>query len=151
MAALQSPNTKASSSRKRQSSQSLDHNHSAPKQQKSEHPSFPPAIFWDQLSEIPLTKNALRELDRRAALERSDDLVHDQDTAESVTRKDNDRAKQPSSVELQLSTSSLNEIRRCAKYGGSNLSALSDVCNSKRSWKHSATNMIYIYIAPGTT
>ncbi|CEJ82667.1 hypothetical protein VHEMI02716 [[Torrubiella] hemipterigena] len=125
MAALQSPDTKASSSRKRQSSQSVDH-HSAPKQQKNAHRCFPPAIFWDQLSEIPLTKNALRELERRAALERSDDLVQDQNTTESVTRNDNDRVKQPSSVKLELSSSELNEIQRSTKHGGPNLSALRD-------------------------
>ena len=30
--------------------------------------SLPPAAFWDDLSEIPLTKRALRELDRRNTL-----------------------------------------------------------------------------------
>ncbi|PNY23184.1 Uncharacterized protein TCAP_06865 [Tolypocladium capitatum] len=32
------------------------------------HPAFPPPFFWDNLSVIPLTRNALRELDRRNSL-----------------------------------------------------------------------------------
>ncbi|KAM4056822.1 hypothetical protein HRG_014817 [Hirsutella rhossiliensis] len=35
------------------------------KKQELQHPTFPPARFWDNLSEIPLTRNALRELDQR--------------------------------------------------------------------------------------
>lgn len=35
------------------------------KRPKLSHPSFPPARFWDRLSEVPFTKNALREWDRR--------------------------------------------------------------------------------------
>ncbi|RKL00424.1 hypothetical protein BFJ70_g17451 [Fusarium oxysporum] len=40
-------------------------NHS--KKRKLDHPAFPPASFWDNLSEKHLTRNALRELDRRNA------------------------------------------------------------------------------------
>ena len=36
-----------------------------PKKQKFSHPARPPPSFWDNLSEIPLTENALHELDRR--------------------------------------------------------------------------------------
>jgi hypothetical protein len=35
------------------------------KQQRYAHPDIPPPAFWDNLSTIPLTKNALRELERR--------------------------------------------------------------------------------------
>ncbi len=35
------------------------------KKQKHSHPSHPPPAFWDNLSKIPLTRRALRELDRR--------------------------------------------------------------------------------------
>lgn len=37
------------------------------KKQKLNHPAFPPAGFWDSLSRIPLTQNALRELNKRNA------------------------------------------------------------------------------------
>ncbi|KAI1322074.1 hypothetical protein F5Y16DRAFT_387680 [Xylariaceae sp. FL0255] len=37
----------------------------SPKKQKLTHPTRPPPAFWDNLSEIPLTRRALRELDRR--------------------------------------------------------------------------------------
>ncbi|CEJ90701.1 hypothetical protein VHEMI06464 [[Torrubiella] hemipterigena] len=120
MVALQRPDTKASSSRKRQSSQSLDHH--TPKQQKNAHPSFPPAIFWDQLSEIPLTKNALRELDRRRALPKSCHPVHDQNTR--VARRDDYPVEQPSWVDLQLSPTLLKRIQRFAMHGGPDLSTL---------------------------
>ncbi|POR38763.1 Uncharacterized protein TPAR_01048 [Tolypocladium paradoxum] len=40
----------------------------AQKRRKIHHPDFPPPTFWDNLSEIPLTRNALRELDRRNSL-----------------------------------------------------------------------------------
>ncbi|PQM43546.1 hypothetical protein VC83_09673 [Pseudogymnoascus destructans] len=42
----------------------LDH---PPKKQKLNYPAFPPAGFWDSLSRIPLTRNALRELNGRNA------------------------------------------------------------------------------------
>ena len=42
-----------------------DSDHRSSKKQKLSHPIFPPARFWDHLSEIPLTRNALRELDKR--------------------------------------------------------------------------------------
>ncbi|KAL6401332.1 hypothetical protein AUP68_15200 [Ilyonectria robusta] len=41
--------------------------HRSSKKPKLSHPAFPPARFWDNLSEISLTRNALRELDRRNA------------------------------------------------------------------------------------
>ncbi|KAI9147394.1 hypothetical protein HJFPF1_12414 [Paramyrothecium foliicola] len=40
-------------------------NAQTPKKRKLHHPSVPPPQFWDNLSEPVLTKNALRELDRR--------------------------------------------------------------------------------------
>lgn len=42
-----------------------DPDHRSSKKQKLSHPAFPPARFWDHLSEIPLTRNALRELNER--------------------------------------------------------------------------------------
>ncbi|KAI0965114.1 hypothetical protein F4678DRAFT_467902 [Xylaria arbuscula] len=37
------------------------------RKQKLAHPTRPPPAFWDNLSEIPLTRSALQELDRRNA------------------------------------------------------------------------------------
>lgn len=42
-------------------------NRRSPKRQKVCHPAVPPSRFWDHLSEIPLTRNALRELGNRNA------------------------------------------------------------------------------------
>lgn len=39
--------------------------HGSPKRQKLRHSTVPPSSFWDGLSEVPLCKSALRELDRR--------------------------------------------------------------------------------------
>lgn len=42
--------------------------HPSSKRQKFSHPTFPPSVFQDNLSEKYLTRNALRELDQRNAL-----------------------------------------------------------------------------------
>ncbi|CEJ91863.1 hypothetical protein VHEMI07551 [[Torrubiella] hemipterigena] len=116
MATLQSSDSKAiGSSRKRSSSQSLDD--LVPKPQKKVHPPFPPTIFWDQLAEIPLTSNALRELRRRALV-----ASYAQVTGQKVAQRDNCCVEQPVSVEA--SPSILKRIQRFAKNGGPDLSAL---------------------------
>ncbi|KAK5651051.1 hypothetical protein OQA88_1055 [Cercophora sp. LCS_1] len=51
--------------RKRQGQASERSQHQPKKQKKLSHPARPPPSFWDNLSEIPLTKSALHELDRR--------------------------------------------------------------------------------------
>lgn len=65
--------TDAAPSRKRRRSsspvQGADETPGAPlKKPKIRHPDFPPPGFWDNLPEVPLTRNALRELDRRNSL-----------------------------------------------------------------------------------
>ncbi|CEJ79842.1 hypothetical protein VHEMI00057 [[Torrubiella] hemipterigena] len=113
MTALQSPDTKATcSASKRRSSQTLDH---SVKQQKLAHPSSPPPIFWDRLSEIPLTRNALRESDRRRALQTPCDPATDQDPAQRVARNG-------TSCVLPLDIP--QQIKHFAKRGGPDLSKL---------------------------
>lgn len=122
MAAPQSSDSKATcSSRKRPSSQSLDD--VVPKPQKKAHPPFPLTIFWDQLAEIPLTSNALRELHRRALV-----ASHDPVTGQNNTQGDKCRVEHQPVPPVQISPALLKRIRRIAKNGGPDLSALRGVC-----------------------
>ncbi|KAI1319107.1 hypothetical protein F5Y16DRAFT_391192 [Xylariaceae sp. FL0255] len=62
-----SPPTAHVDSNKRQLASDTATVEPSPKKQKLTHPIRPPPAFWDKLSEIPLTRTALRELGRRNA------------------------------------------------------------------------------------
>ncbi|KAI0147294.1 hypothetical protein GGR57DRAFT_258624 [Xylariaceae sp. FL1272] len=85
-----------------------------PKKQKLSHPARPPPAFWDSLSEIPLTRSALRELDRRHTSH-----------ATSKQRKPACTSIQPATQYLDGSSQiQLGRIRRSARQGGPDLSDL---------------------------
>ncbi len=92
------------------------------KKQKFSHPTRPPPLFWDNLSEIPLTENALYELNRRNH-ERAR-------SARSLSRK---KARRPvtrrAAAELlaRRAPISLKHIERFARQGGPDLSDLRGV------------------------
>ncbi|KAI0977544.1 hypothetical protein F4678DRAFT_18190 [Xylaria arbuscula] len=85
-----------------------------PKKQKLSHPARPPPAFWDSLSEIPLTRSALRELDRRnnshAASEQKEPIC---------------ASIQPATQYLDSSSHiRLGRIKRSARQGGPDLCGL---------------------------
>lgn len=90
------------------------------KKRKLHHPSRPPAHFWDKLSQLVLTKNALRELDRRNAAEPRLRLRLEDQRRRPRTR----RKTQPLSAQELLKQSSPTEraeLRRFARHGGPDL------------------------------
>ncbi|KAG8407370.1 hypothetical protein J3458_020849 [Metarhizium acridum] len=74
-------------------------NHSS-KKRKLDHPDIPPPRFWDDLSRIPLTRNAIRELNRRNRFSR-----------------DSQRYISPQNTSVAVST-----VQRFARQGGPDLS-----------------------------
>ncbi|KAK3321448.1 hypothetical protein B0T19DRAFT_445206 [Cercophora scortea] len=108
--------------RKRQSpgpSPSDGGQHHQPKRQKPRHPTRPPPSFWDNLSEVPLTKSALHELDRR-----------NRERARSVRRLSREPARGP--VTRSAAAKPLprplpvdrERVRSFARQGGPDLSGL---------------------------
>ncbi|KAI1318027.1 hypothetical protein F5Y16DRAFT_406466 [Xylariaceae sp. FL0255] len=89
-----------------------------PKKQKLTHPIRPPPAFWDNLSEIPLTRSALRELDRRSATASSPPTT--------LRPRPSRRPHRPVPTSLQPATqylrrsgqSELNHLRAFARQGG---------------------------------
>ena len=79
--------------------------------QEKERPAYPtqlPPAFWDKLSEVPLTKNALRELERRKP------------------RRLSTRPKTAQCFDY-CSPTEREQIKRFARRGGPNLSDLRGV------------------------
>ncbi|KAI1318801.1 hypothetical protein F5Y16DRAFT_391561 [Xylariaceae sp. FL0255] len=104
----------------------------SPKKQKLTHPIRPPPAFWDNLSEIPLTRSALRELDRRSAAASSPPTtLCSRPSRRPITRRAA-REHRPSQTSLQpvtqyLRRSSQSELRQLkifARRGGPDLSEL---------------------------
>ncbi|PHH86568.1 hypothetical protein CDD83_10052 [Cordyceps sp. RAO-2017] len=82
-----------------------------PKKQKLNHPAIPPPKFWDNLSEIPLTRRALQELDRR----------HSQSTCHLGKIRIGDRSTPQPQIHnnvQQCSSTFVKELQRCARQGG---------------------------------
>lgn len=115
--------------------------HRKVKKQKTHHPkgSQPPPAFWDNLSQIWLTRNALRELDRKNKQStQSADRHRCRQFAKPVTRhalaewkrKEEDwRPAQPVDEFLRgCLVQHLNCIRSTARLGGPDLSDLRGVC-----------------------
>ncbi|KAJ8132966.1 hypothetical protein O1611_g654 [Lasiodiplodia mahajangana] len=79
---------------------------------------LPPA-FWDNLSELPLTKNALRELDRR----NTQDFLHTQSPCPCLPRRPGIQRNTAQCLDY-CSPTERERIRRFARIGGPNLSVL---------------------------
>ena len=116
---------------------------SQPKKQKLDHPtpvSHSPAVFWDSLSKIWLTKRALRELRRRDS-QRVLNTPRSQHrrSRRPVTRKSlaelKGKQRAPISAADFLShcgPTVLKDIRLFARRGGPDLSDLKGVCIARR-------------------
>jgi hypothetical protein len=105
------------------------------KRQKLIHnPSRPsPSDFWDGLSKIWLTKDALRELDRRNAgvlYSTSHLQVRRPATRSFITALKNNRTplQYPSSFLRNCRPEIFKNVKRLARHGGLNLSDLRGVC-----------------------
>lgn len=95
-------------------------NEPSPKKQKVAHPTQPPPTFWDNLSQIPLTGSALRELDRKNTAAAATSLRRT-----SGQRKLASVSIQPATQYLNCSSQiRLDKVRRSAKQGGPDLSDL---------------------------
>jgi hypothetical protein len=108
------------------------------KKQKVNHPtgSQPPSVFWDNLSKVWLTRNALRELDRRNnQAARSAHKQRQRQVLKPLTRaalakwkKENLQTIQPAVDFLNCCTSRcLKDIQEFARLGGPDLSELRGV------------------------
>ncbi|KAI2603702.1 hypothetical protein GGR54DRAFT_459140 [Hypoxylon sp. NC1633] len=92
----------------------------SPKKRKLRHPTRPPPAFWDNLSEIPLTSSALRELDRRNVAA-SSPRTSRRPTPQRTTHT----SIQPAAQFLSSSSrTELKKIQTFAKQGGPDLSGL---------------------------
>ncbi|KAI8724318.1 hypothetical protein NCS52_00000600 [Fusarium sp. LHS14.1] len=99
------------------------------KKRKLDHPSRPPSHFWDNLSQLPLTKNALRELNRRTTAEprfrlHPEDRYRRPRTRHAVATR---RKTQPLPAQeflYQCSSADQAQLRRFARHGGPNLKDL---------------------------
>lgn len=85
------------------------------KKRKLEHPAFPPPRFWDRLSFIPLTRRALRELQRRDA-----QLPSSQKSTNCCGRSSR-RTIHASRFVEQLSPACLRQLQRSGRQGGPDL------------------------------
>ena len=100
--------------------------------QKHSYPSRPPPAFWDNLSEIPLTRSALRELDRRnceqAQLSLDGRLTLP--ACRPVARREAAEAQHAAEAADAWGDSDVAQqaVRRAARYGGLDLSELRGVC-----------------------
>ncbi|EXL39968.1 hypothetical protein FOCG_17418 [Fusarium oxysporum f. sp. radicis-lycopersici 26381] len=93
-------------------------NHS--KKRKLDHPAFPPASFWDNLSEKHLTRNALRELDRRNAGVAKNSARTRNHFAPRVTARI-ERSQPIDQFLDQCSPECLHQIEQLAEEGGPDL------------------------------
>lgn len=98
----------------------LDTDIHTPKKRKLNHPSVPPPQFWDNLSQPVLTRNALRELDRRNS-------IRDQSRNHTIRRRYNTRRaslaahRSPTHTLLQLSPTGRVQLKLSARHGGPDL------------------------------
>lgn len=100
------------------------------KKQKLSYPTRPPPTFWDNLSEIPLIRSALRELDRRDT--KNTYSAHSwrrQQASHSTRRAANTRSQLSATDFLGRCTQTcVRSIQRSARHGGPDLSDLRGVC-----------------------
>ncbi|KAF2973210.1 hypothetical protein GQX73_g433 [Xylaria multiplex] len=108
----------------------------SPKRQKHAFPTRPPPAFWDNLSEVPLTKSALRELDRRNTAASSPTAAptlrpSPRPSRRPITRR-TAREQKAARISIQPATqylgppsqAELRQIRSFARQGGPDLSDL---------------------------
>ncbi|KAH6976808.1 hypothetical protein EDB80DRAFT_757450 [Ilyonectria destructans] len=96
--------------------------HRSSKKPKLSHPAIPPPRFWDDLSEIHLTRNALGELDRRNAKVARDSTRRRKCR---IRRATVEKIESPQPGFLgQCSPTCLRQIKRFATHGGPDLSNL---------------------------
>jgi hypothetical protein len=96
-----------------------------PKKQKLNHPTKPPPAFWDNLSEIPLTRNAVQELERRTnEIPRSSRRQSDTQVRRPVAEW---KSSHPPTTSY-LARCGPPRIQRFARLGGPDLSDLRGVC-----------------------
>ncbi|KAJ2972662.1 hypothetical protein NUW58_g9139 [Xylaria curta] len=88
------------------------------KKQRFAYPTRPPSAFWNNLSEIPLTRSALRELDRR----NSEGLLRSHRLSRPVTRDDISKWLRPA-VSTQYQDQQTH-LKRFARQGGPDLTDL---------------------------
>ncbi|TFB07650.1 hypothetical protein CCMA1212_000745 [Trichoderma ghanense] len=128
--------TASDSSRKRPSEASQETS-SSTKRHRPHYPSTIPSRFWDNLSKVALTRNALRELDRRQEKRQIASPSADQErprvsrltrsTRRSLARQEY-RTQSADQLLGQFSPACLKEIRRFSSHGGPDLSDLIGVC-----------------------
>lgn len=130
---LQSSSTKRRSLQKRHGSNERlreDTQH-VTKKRKLDHPSCRPPHFWDNLSQLELTKGALRELDRRNATEAHPYLHQEHRYRRPRTRRAAAARRNPCPPALeflqQSSPTDRAQLRRFARHGGPNLKDLRGV------------------------
>lgn len=113
--------------------------HRSPKRQKLSHPAFPPSKFWDDLSEIPLTRNSLRELnDRNAEVSRGSSRTRSRrisiqengcfQHSNQFLDHPNQFLNHPDQFLNQCLPTYLKQITCFAKHGGPDLRDLRGVC-----------------------
>ncbi|KAF5019175.1 hypothetical protein F66182_8825 [Fusarium sp. NRRL 66182] len=97
------------------------------KRVKIDHPAIPPPQFWDNLSRPVLTRNALRELDRRtrsASHSSATDLQHRPRTRRTRAARSNTCSASAQEFLRQLSPAGRARVERLARHGGPNLKDL---------------------------
>lgn len=103
-----------------------DATHRSQKKRKLCHPTSPPSRFWDGLSTIALTRNALRELDRRNTQPVRRKAAH----LSPIRQSRRLRARQTVTTEndcIQPVDQALNRVKKFATHGGPDLSQLRGV------------------------
>ncbi|KAI0436094.1 hypothetical protein F4803DRAFT_567138 [Xylaria telfairii] len=94
--------------------------------QRFTHPTRPPPAFWDSLSEIPLTRSALRELDRR----NSEEILRYYRLGRPVTRGDIRKWSQPAASTQYHGRQT--HLKRFARQGGPDLTDLRGSSQGRR-------------------
>jgi hypothetical protein len=132
-------NQKASDSSRKRPSEASQEASSSPKRHRPHYPSTIPSRFWDNLSKVPLTRNALRELDRRQ--ERRQIAFHNADqeqpSVQRLTRsarrslaQENHHQQSAGQILGQFSPAHLKNVRRFSSHGGPDLRDLIGVRSS---------------------
>lgn len=120
--------------RRHSSSSSLDDTSChLPKKLKLHYPPFPPRRFWDGLSEIPLTKNALRALNEENSQESPVVLRHRQHQHRLRPRprpKTGIRRQSADKIVRNYSEAALARVKAFARHGGPDLTVIRGVCSN---------------------
>ncbi|KAG9252588.1 uncharacterized protein F5Z01DRAFT_218526 [Emericellopsis atlantica] len=103
----------------------------SPKKRKLCHPTSPPPQFWDGLSTIPLTPNALQELNRRNTQLGQRNVAHLSPTRRSrrlrarrAVAEEHDCLQPPEQFLKRCSPRCLKRVKKVSTHGGPDLSGL---------------------------